>query len=163
MGLRLRVDAQGQVTGVEVTSSSGAAEVDSSVKLAAAQCRFTPAVLAGGKPFTRTEVPDDYPLQVTWRPASVMVGPHRCLRPDYPHAARRMDEEGRVTVMFRRLPGSDEVEARLVDGNNHLRTLRPLTLRAVTECLVHREARESLEPGQWTSVVYDWRLEPAGR
>jgi TonB family protein len=158
--LRLETDENGHVVRADLSESSGDSEVDAALLSASTRCRFSPAYVAGGRPYTRSDVPDTYSLTIQWPETTAMIGPLRCIRPDYPHAARRAEEAGVVVAQFRRSSTNNLIEASLLEGRQLLRLLRPLTLRAVTQCLEHPEVRESIEVDKWIRVAYEWRLEP---
>lgn len=157
--LALQVDASGHVTSASVRESAGNGELDAALQAAAMRCRFTPAYVVEGAERKRTEVHDDHLLDVRWPAEGALLGAARCMTPGYPHAARRAEEMGRVVVQFRKSADTGQTEVQLRQTSPAMRTLQPLSLRAVRECLAHDEVAAELPVGQWFSVSYDWRLD----
>lgn len=157
--LALQVDASGRVTAASVRSSAGDGELDSALQDAATRCRFAPAYTVDGATRARTEVPDDYVLNVHWPAQGALMGAARCMTPDYPHAARRVEEMGEVLVRFRKSPTTGQPEAEVSKSPAWLRILQPLSLRAVTDCLAHEEVAADLPSDRWYVAAYHWRLD----
>jgi len=155
--LQLRIGTTGQVLSASVATSSGSPPLDALLLASARRCAFAPAFTVGGPDRVRTEMEDDYTLSLAW-PAPPLVGPHRCFRPDYPHLARRREEEGTVAVEFR-LHADDKLETRVRPGSATGSMLRELSVRTVEACLRHEEARATLQRGAWYAISYTWRLE----
>ena len=155
----VQVSATGTVSGASLKSSTGDVELDAALREAVMRCRFTPAYDAGGRPFVRTEVAHTQELRVVLPSLPGLTGPHRCLQPEYPHAARRADETGRVRVAFRKRSGDNRIEVNVIDGSSPLRVLRPLSASAVTQCLQHESVISELPADKWHVVDYVWRLE----
>lgn len=156
--LQLRVAASGQVVSARVTKSSGSQPTDAMLQASARRCAFSPAFTSGGANHERTEVEDDYTLNVSW-PKPPLLGPHRCFRPDYTLAARRRDEEGTVVVEFRLRVEDGTLETRVGPTSTAIPMLRELSVRTVQACLRHEEASGSLQRGVWYAIPYTWRLE----
>lgn len=156
--LQLRISTTGQVLSASVATSSGSAPLDALLLASARRCTFAPAFRVGGPDHVRTEVEDDYTLSVAW-PAPPLVGPLRCFRPDYPHLARRREEEGTVVVDFSLRASDGTLETRVRPGSAAGPRLRELSVRAVETCLRHEEARTGLKQGAWYAIPYSWRLE----
>lgn len=98
-------------------------------------------------------------MEVQWPINRPMVGPVRCFRPDYSHAARRSGEEGQVVVEFRRLSSNGQVEASVRPGPLRLTHLERLSLDSVIRCLEHADIKSSLPADKLLLIAYDWRLE----
>jgi outer membrane biosynthesis protein TonB len=142
-----------------VARSAGTPKLDSALQAAARRCRFSPAFSVDPATFKRTDIEDDYTLNVAW-PTPVLVGPHRCFAPDYTLVARRSDEEGTVVVEFRLNGESGAVDTRVRPTSAAGRHIRELSVQAVQACVMaHPEARKSLTPGAWYAIPYAWRLE----
>lgn len=157
--LALHVDATGQVESATVRDSAGNHELDAALQAAAMRCKFTPAYVVEGS--ARTEVPDDHVLNLRWPAEGALVGSARCITPEYPHAARRAEEMGRIVVQFRKSPstGQPEVQLRPTTTPVARRILQPLSLRAVSECLAHDEVAAELPPDKWYAAEYNWILD----
>lgn len=155
--LALRVEATGQVESATVRDSAGNNELDAALQAAAMRCKFTPAYVVEGS--ARTEVPDDHVLNLRWPAEGALIGAVRCVTPDYPHSARRVEEMGQVVVRFRKSPETGQPEVQLQKASAAMRTLQPLSMRAVSECLAHDEVAAELPADKWIAVYYDWRLD----
>ncbi|MFO1340959.1 MAG: energy transducer TonB [Burkholderiaceae bacterium] len=157
--LALQVDASGRVASASVRDSAGNGELDAALQAAAMRCRFAPAYVVDGATRARTEVPDDYLLNVHWPAQGALMGAARCMTPDYPHAARRVEEMGEVLVRFRKSPTTGQPEAEVSKSPAGLRILQPLSLRAVSDCLAHEEVAADLPSDRWYVAAYHWRLD----
>ncbi len=157
--LALRVDATGRVESATVRDSAGNSELDAALRAAAMRCKFTPAYVVEGAARTRTDVLDDQVLNLRWPAEGELVGSARCMTPGYPHAARRSEEMGQVVVRFRKSPETGQPEVQLQKASAAMRTLQPLSMRAVSECLAHDEVAAELPADKWIAVYYDWRLD----
>lgn len=157
--LEVAIDATGQVTSADIAESTGSRELDSSLKSAVQRCRFSSAYEIDQVAFSRKELPEVRTMVVSWPVPAPEFGPHRCLTPEYPHAARRAEEQGHVTVLFRKDPMNGQIETRLRPDSPPLRTLKALTLATVSACMEHEEVRSVVPAGVWMSVTYEWRLQ----
>ncbi|MBI5270127.1 MAG: hypothetical protein HY856_10675 [Burkholderiales bacterium] len=157
--MALDVDETGRVVAASLHASTGLSELDSALKAAVLLCRLAPAYVLEGQPRVRRNVAEKHELTVTWPATGPLVGPQRCFTPDYPHAARRAEETGRVVVLFRKSSASGQAEVQVRPGSVGFRSLRSLSTRTVSDCLAHDEVSATLPVDQWISVAYDWRLE----
>jgi hypothetical protein len=154
----VKVDSTGRVTSATVQASTGRDDVDAALGESVLRCRFTPAYTVDIVSRTKAIVPDAQTMSLSWPSSESFIGPHRCLRPDYPHSARRAEETGSVFVAFR-VTENHQLEAQVQERSAKLRTLRPLSIQAVTQCLAHEEVLSSLPVDTWFVVAYDWHLE----
>jgi TonB family protein len=157
--LTVAVDAVGNVSSAVLAESTGSTLLDHAVQAAMLQCHFAPAYEIDQVAQARKEVPERRTLGVSWPSPAPEYGPHRCVTPDYPHAARRAGEEGRIIAMFRKDSGTGQVESQLRSDSVPLRTLSALTLTTVAACMAHEEARSAAPTDKWISVLYEWRLQ----
>jgi TonB family protein len=157
--LMLRIDEFGVVQSSSFESGTGNASLDAALQASAAKCKFAPAFRVELSPPRRVDVPYLYRLSAKWPASGAVVGLQRCLRPDYPHAARRAEESGRVTVLFRLNSTSGQVEVQLQPDSAPLRILRPLSVQAVGDCLAHKEVVAEVPKDKWFPVAFVWRLE----
>jgi TonB family protein len=157
--LVLQVDASGRVASASLQASTGSSELDDALKTSVSQCRFTPAYIVEAPKYARVDVPETYVLNATWSSTGPFLGPHRCFMPDYPHAARRNGEAGRVKVNFRKSSVSGDVEVHANPESASMRILQALSVRAVRECVAHEEVKAALPADTWISMDYQWRLE----
>lgn len=156
--MTVSIDAAGSVSSAVLASSTGSAELDASLQAAMRRCRFAPAYEVDRSTHSRMEVPEGRTLGIHWPSPPAEFGPHRCFTPDYPHTARRAEEQGRIVAMFRKSSATGEVESQLRSDSAPLRTLRALSLAAVSACMAHEEARAMAPADKWVSILYDWRL-----
>jgi TonB family protein len=157
--LTVAVDAAGNVSSAVLAESTGSTLLDDAVQAAVLKCHFAPAYEVDQAAQSRKDVPERRTLGVSWPSPAPEYGPHRCVTPDYPHAARRAGEEGRIIAMFRKDSGTGQIESQLRSDSAPLRTLRALTLTTVTACMAHDEARSAVPADRWISVLYEWRLQ----
>lgn len=157
--MSLQVDESGRVTASSFQTGTGRPDVDAALSAAASGCRFAPAYVVELSPVRRTYVPDEYQLHVRWPEQGPMVGSQRCLTPDYPHAARRAEESGLVTVLYRVSSTSGQIEVKLKDSSAPPKVLSQLSLSAVRDCLAHKDVAAEVPPDTWISAAFNWRLE----
>lgn len=157
--LAVDIDVTGKVAAAALAGTTGSTALDAALEAAVLKCRFAPAYEVEPVTHARRELPERRSLSVSWQTPIAEYGPHRCLTPDYPHAARRAEEQGRIVAMFRKDAATGQVQTQLRSDSALLRTLRAHTLKAVTACLAHDEARSDMPADQWISILYEWRLQ----
>ena len=158
--LSLAVDESGHVTASNMLSKTGSPEVDAALLAAAARCRFTPAYIFDVSLLRRVNVSTTYQLKIDWPRQGPMIGPKRCLNPDYPHTARWVREAGHVTVFYRLDSASGKTEFEVPqDSSAAMKILGPISVKAVSDCLAHKEVAAELTPDKWMSVNFEWRLD----
>ncbi|OYT86677.1 MAG: hypothetical protein CFE46_14510 [Burkholderiales bacterium PBB6] len=157
--LTISVDAAGEVSAASMAESTGSAAVDAALPGAVLKCKFSPAFEIDASAPARKVVAEQRTLDLAWLPSAPAYSPHRCISPEYPHAARRAEETGRIVVLFRRDVAAGKIVSQLQADSPPLRTLRALTLNAVAACMAHDEVSTAVPADKVFSVMYDWRLQ----
>lgn len=152
------ISETGSATTASLKGNTGSVELDNELVASMLRCNFSPAYDAGGMPYVKKEVAITQEVAVVWPSDAKLIGPSHCIQPAYPHAARRSEESGRVRVAFQKRSSDGQIEAQIREGSAKLRVLRPLSIRAVTQCLQHDSVQSELDFDKWYLIDYVWRL-----
>lgn len=156
--LLVEVSPTGAPVKATVVRSTGQAERDRAFQQAATACNFNPASSYTPATGERKTIDGKYTLAFAWTARQQFIGTSRCFPPDYPEAARRVEEEAEVQVYFRRPTPEAPFEFR-VTSSRPARLLTQASLAATERCLAHPEVQAGVLAGPWYLAPFSWRLE----
>jgi len=156
--LYVSINTEGKVESGKVTLGTGDASVDAALLDAVGECRFEPKYTitpATGVKSIQTEFRE---LFVQWPVPVPTWGAHLCFTPEYPHAVRRSEAEGLVTVMATKQDAESAPELKLVEPSSRRPELRQLTLEVVAACFAHRRTHADMPTERGIQYRYQWVL-----
>ena len=153
VAFQVSVNAQGTATAVSMLTSSGSPMADQAWVDALLRCKYSPGTL-DGRPSDSTAA-----ASYRWNHRAQRKGLDRCMRPVYPSAARKNNEQGDVVVGFVINPLTRRAETQLVTSSGHPR-LDETTKRSVDACLEHEEVRNDYPPGEPQRISHGVATQP---
>jgi TonB family protein len=154
-GLTVVVDEKGEVSQSKLDVSSGQSMLDDAVRAAVEKCKFTPLMQEG------TPVKHSFLIRYLWVPGQPPV-PLRaratCVKPTYPEAARRRDQQGAVTMKFLIGVDGSVLDAKIAQSSG-FPLLDEAALAGIAKCPFEAAMVDGKPEQTWVQVKYVWTLQ----
>lgn len=157
--LYISVDTEGKVEPQEVLRGTGDPAVDSAIAAAAAECKFEPTYTIAPVTGERTRRKEFRELVVQWPVPVPTWGAHLCFSPEYPHALRRSEAQGIVTVLATKPAAGAAPDLKVVEPSSARSELRRLTLEVVAACFAHQRTHADMPVQRNFEYRYQWVLQ----
>lgn len=86
------------------------------------------------------------------------VSAAQCVKPEYPSASRRMEEEGTVSLRFL-VSAEGQVLQSAIEKSSGFKRLDDAALTGLSKCRFQPATVDGRPESSWASMKYTWQLE----